>query len=71
MWAWLRVQLRRLDREDLVAKRPPIQRTAFQARVRNLLATQAAQRVASRIAGGYRKKCLEIVAKKGVTMARG
>ena len=71
MWAWLRKELRRLDREDLVAKKPPIQRTGFQARVRKVLATQKAQRVASKIAGGFKKKCKEIVAKQGKTMARG
>jgi transposase len=70
MWAWLRKQLLQKDREDLNAKRPPIQRTAFQARVRSLLATQKARRVASRIAGGFRKKCQEVVKKKGA-MARG
>ena len=60
-----------VDREDLVAKKSPIRRTGFQARVRKVLATQKAQRVASKIAGGFRKKCQEIVAKKGKTMARG
>ena len=71
MWAWLRKELRRLDREDLVAKKPPILRIGFQARVRKVLATQKAQRVASKIAGGFKKKCKEIVAKQGKTMARG
>ena len=61
----------RLDREDLVAKKSPIQRAGFQARVRKVLATQKAQRVASKIAGGFRRKCKVIVSKKGKTMARG
>ena len=61
----------RLDREDLVAKKSPIQQAGFQARVRKVLATQKAQRVASKIAGGFRRKCKVIVSKKGKTMARG
>ena len=39
--------------------------------MRKVLATQKAQRVASKIAGGFRKKRKEIVAKKSKTMARG
>ena len=60
MWAWLRRELRRMDRDDLQAKRPAIDRTAFKARVRSLLATKKAARTASRIAGRYRKTCEEV-----------
>ncbi|CAE7263888.1 unnamed protein product, partial [Symbiodinium natans] len=64
-WAWLRRRLRHLDREDLRRKRPPIGMLAFKARVRAVLASQRAQRVASHIAAGFKKTCKEVVAKKG------
>ena len=69
-WGWLRRQLRIKDLADLRAKRPPIGRTAFQARVRSLCATRKAQCVAMNIAAGFRKTCKEVVMKKGA-MARG
>ena len=71
MWAWLRKELRRMDKNDLAAKRPAIQKTAFQGRVRSLVRTQRAQQHASKIAAGFKRKCREIVQKKGKTMARG
>ncbi|CAE7245581.1 unnamed protein product, partial [Symbiodinium natans] len=64
-WAWLRRRLRHLDREDLRRKRPPIGMLAFKARVRAVLASQRAQRVASHIAAGFKKTCKEVVSKKG------
>ncbi|CAE7459439.1 unnamed protein product, partial [Symbiodinium sp. CCMP2456] len=59
MWAWLRRKIRALDCEDLRKKRPPIGKTAFKARVRNILASKTAQTVAARIAVGFRKTCKE------------
>jgi len=70
MWAWLRRRLREKDREDLRRKRPVPGLTAFQARVRAVLASAKAQEVASNIAASFRKTCKEVVAKKG-GMARG
>ena len=68
-WAWLRKRIHELDREDLRRRRPPIGALAFKARVRAIVSSQRAQRVASRIAAGLRNTCKEVIAKKGA-MAR-
>ncbi|CAE7257144.1 unnamed protein product [Symbiodinium sp. CCMP2592] len=64
-WAWLRKRIHHLDREDLRQKRPPIGMLAFKARVRAILSSRRAQSVAARIAGGLKKTCKEVIAKKG------
>ena len=70
MWAWLRRRIRAKDCEDLRRRRPPIGKMAFKARLRSMLASKRAQRVAARIAAGFRTTCREVVAKQG-GMARG
>ena len=68
-WAWLQRALRQRDLRDLRAKRPPLNKFAFKARVRNLLKTKKAQGVAKACASGFRKVRLEAIRKKGA-MAR-
>ena len=68
-WAWLRKEIRRRDLGDLRAKRPPLAKTAFKARVRAICASPKAQRAAAACARGLRKVCKEVVAKRGA-MAR-
>ena len=70
MWAWLRRRIRTKDCEDLRRRRPPIGKMAFKARVRSILASKRAQRVAARNAAGFKTTCKEVVAKHG-GMARG
>ena len=43
-WGWLRKRLQKLDLEDLVAERPPVNRRRLTARLRALLATERAHR---------------------------
>ena len=63
-WAWLRKRLRALDLADAVAKRPVLGKTAYKARVQRVKG-QKAQRVAANCAISLRKKCREVVLKKG------
>ena len=58
-WSWVRRRLRAMDLKDFHAKRPPVQKTAMKARVRTLLRTQAAKRVAKRTFQRFRKVCKE------------
>lgn len=64
-WAWLRKQLRLRDLQDLRFGMPPLDRTAYRARVRALCRTARAQRVAASCAKGLKKTCKEVVLKKG------
>ena len=64
-WGWLRRRLRAMDLADLKAKRRPVQRTALKARVRSLVATERAKRVAENYAFGLRTVCEEVRRKKG------
>ena len=49
---------------------PPLCKHGYLARVRHVLRTRKAQRVACNIAMSFKKTCLEVVAKKGAA-ARG
>ena len=64
-WGWLRKRLRAMDLADLKAKRRPIHRTALQARVRNLVASQKARTVAKNYVLGLRNVCEEVRRKRG------
>ncbi|CAE8704557.1 unnamed protein product [Polarella glacialis] len=68
-WAWMRRTLRQKDWADLRAGRKALDKKAYQARVRSTCRTKRAQAVAASCAGGLRKVCKEVVAKKGA-MAR-
>ena len=62
-WGWLRKQLRAMDLADFMGGRPPVTRIRLKARVRGLLETQRARRVATRcflLLG----KAWEVVARK-------
>ena len=64
-WGWVRKQLRAMDLADLKAKRPPVQKTALKARLRALLSTQKAKRVAQSHVRSLRKTCEEVLRKRG------
>ena len=64
-WAWLRARLREKDLADLRAKRPPLQKTALKARVRLMLRSRRAKRVAKSTFASLRKTCQEVIRKRG------
>ena len=64
-WGWVRKRLREINLADLKAKRRPVQRTALKARVRSVVASARAKRVAKNYAFGLRKVCEEVRRKKG------
>ena len=64
-WRWLRRELRRRDLEDWNAKRPPLGKTAYKARLRAVLRSKKTQSVAARIAAGLLNVCKEVQRKKG------
>ena len=64
-WGWLRRELRRRDLEDWDAKRSPLGRTAYRARLRAVLRSKKAEGVAARIAAGLLNVCKEGLQKKG------
>ena len=64
-WAWLRRRLLQLDLKDATARKKPLGKMGYQQRVRAVLSTKAATRVAKNIAGSLRKTCQEVIKKKG------
>lgn len=64
-WAWLRRRLLAKDLDDLVAKRAPLDKTAYRQRVRSICRSKRAQRVAANCAKGLRKVCQEVIYKQG------
>ena len=64
-WGWVRKQLRAMDLADLKVKRPPVQRTALQARVRSLLRTAKAKNMAKNHVQSLHNTCREVLKKKG------
>ena len=64
-WAWLRKELRRLDLRDLQEKRRLLTKAEHQKRVRDVLRTPKAQRVASNCALNLRKVCKKVCENKG------
>ena len=59
-----------LDMADLRAKKQPLSKMAYQQRVRGVLRTKTAQRVASNIAKSFQRTCKEVAKRKGAA-ARG
>ena len=64
-WAWLRSRLRAMDLRDAVAKRAVPSKTAYRARVRRLVQTKKAQKVAGNHARALKGVCRIILQKKG------
>lgn len=64
-WAYLRKRLRRLDLRDALNRRPCLGRSAYIARVRQVLLSAHAQNAARHIAAGYLTTCREVVRKGG------
>ena len=68
-WSWLRQRLVAKDLADLNAGRPPLGKTAYKIRVRNICKTQRAQRVAGNCARNLRKVAKAVVKQKGASAA--
>ena len=64
-WGWLRTKLRHMDLDDLRARRPPLSKASYVARVQRVLRSRRAQAVAGRFAGRLRKTCLLVVKGRG------
>ena len=64
-WSWLRRRLRYLDLQDLQAKRKPLTKAAYRARVLRVCRTTKARSVARKCTRGLLKVCREVVAGRG------
>ena len=64
-WGWLKKELRRRDLEDLRQKRPPLGKTAYKRRVKNILKGKKAQKAACAKFANFRKVCKVVALKKG------
>ena len=69
-WSWLRTELRRRDLEDYTAKRPCPTKPQYIARVKQVLQTAKAKRVAGNIAAGFKKACQEVARRRVQQHAR-
>ena len=61
----LRKRLQKLDLEDLVPERPPVNRRRLTARLRALLATERARTVARNCFRSLPKTCEKVLRKRG------
>lgn len=64
-WGWLRRVLRHRDLEDLRMNRPPLGKTAYRQRVRSVLRSRKAQKVAAAKFSGFKGVCKEVWLKHG------
>ena len=64
-WGWLRKQLRRMDMADFIRGRPPVTRAGLKARVRGLVQTLRAKRVAAQCFLSLAKTCQAVKRKRG------
>ncbi len=60
-WSWLRKRLSKLDSSDLLAGRPVLTKAEYTERVRKLVRSAAAQRVAKNVFLGLQKTCRKVV----------
>ena len=61
----MRRHLRKMDLADAVTQKPHLSKTAYVARVKRVLKTKNMQHIAAKCAGGLRKVCREVIAKRG------
>ena len=60
-WSWLRKELRRRDLLDLNQGKPVLNKAAYRTRVRKVINSKKAQRVAKNIAKGFKRVCKIVV----------
>jgi hypothetical protein len=63
-------RLRKMDLDDLNAKRPPLEKKAMQARVKALLKTRAAKKAARNYFASFRNTCVRVDKFKGAHSGR-
>eukprot|EP00973_Karenia_brevis_P078668 10919323-Karenia_brevis.AAC.1 len=56
-WSHLKKKLRRMDLSDAVSNRPALGKTAYRERVRRVIKSKWAQKIASNCAAGLRRVC--------------
>ena len=64
-WGWIRKKLRNMDLADLRKKHPPLDKAAYVARMKGIMRSQKAQRVAQSYAARFRKTCKQVVERDG------
>ena len=64
-WSWLKKHLRAMDLRDAIAKRPPLSKTAYAMRVRQVCKSQKSQQVAMNQVKIQRRVCKKIIKVKG------
>ena len=64
-WAFLRKHLRAMDLKDALANQPVLGKTAYRERVRRVMKSAKASRIAARTLQSLRKSCREVIKKKG------
>ena len=64
-WAWSNRELRHRDLADLKSKAPPLTKTKYMERVKQVLQTQKAANKVASIIRGFRQTLKEIEKKKG------
>ena len=64
-WGWLRRKLRRMNLADLRAKRAPLDKPSYLLRIKSVIRTYTAQRVAKKFAKRLRSSCKQVVQRSG------
>ena len=64
-WGWMRQKLRKMDLDDLKAKRPLLKKPGYIARINSICCTEKAQRIAKAFDRKFRSFCQQVVRRKG------
>ena len=67
-WAYLRRRLQDIDLRDLASRRPPVNKTALRARVRQIVAQKKSQNVAKNLVAGLMRTCKAVKKNKGAAV---
>ena len=67
-WAYLRRRLQQMDLRDLASRRPPVNKTALRARVRQIVSQKKSQNVAKNLVAGLMKTCKAVKKNKGAAV---
>ena len=64
-WGWMRKKLRKMDMADLRAKRAPLDKAAYTARIKSVMRSAKAQQVAKAYAKKLSSACQQVIRRKG------
>ena len=67
-WGWIRKRMRAMDLDDLIAKRPPLNKRGFKFRLLRLVRTQKAKRVAASFARSLKSTASRVVLSGGAAV---